>query len=293
MSEPILAVDLGGTHLRAALARGDAPAEISPLGAWPAPAARDEFLAALARHLAENKTMRLGLGVPGLVEGSVCRFVPNLPYLDGLDIAASLPGVETTVGNDAQFSLLAEASAGAAVSLSDAILIAIGTGIGSGVLADGRIVAGAHGGACSFGFAAATLEDACDDGAGSLERIASGRALDRIAAGLGFRGGAALIERARKDDADAISALRGPMKSLGAALSGAVGLLDPAVVIFAGGVSAALDVLAPLIRPALIKRLPAHLRAVELKSAHFGTNAGLVGAAIAGARGAGWRRAKR
>ena len=291
MSETVLAVDLGGTWLRAGLASRDNPVSVRPLGEWPAPATRMEFLATIGWQIAENDTTRLGLGIPGLARGTGCLWVPNLPYLDGLDLAACFPGVAVAVGNDAQLSLLAEASAGAAAGLSDAILVAIGTGIGSAVLADGRIVGGAHGGACSFGWAAVDLEDAGDDTHGWLERHCSGTALDRIAASTGLSDGVALVENARAGDAKAKAALRPPMEALGAALGGAVALLDPAAVIFAGGLAAALDALGPLIRPALIKRLPAHLRGVALKAAHFGPQAGLVGAAITGACGSDWRRA--
>ena len=82
------------------------------------------------------------------------------------------------IGNDAQIALLAEASAGAAKGMSDAILLSIGTGIGSAVLANGSIVAGSRGGACSFGWACADMDDPGEDRSGWLERVASGRALD-------------------------------------------------------------------------------------------------------------------
>ena len=79
------------------------------------------------------------------------------------------------------------------------------------------------------------------------------------------------------------------MRALGTALAGAVGLLDPEAILFAGGVAEALDELAPLILWALVRQLPPHLRGIELRAAHFGRRAGLVGAALAGARGADWR----
>jgi predicted NBD/HSP70 family sugar kinase len=289
MSAAILAVDVGGTRYRAGLASGDDPAAVRTLGEWPVPAARDKFVATLESQLFEHGASRLGVGVPGLAEGTVCRWVPNLSYLDGLDLAALFPGVEVALGNDAQFALLAEASAGVAAGLSDAILLAIGTGIGSAVLADGRIVAGSRGGACSFGWAVADLADAVEDNNGWLERHSSGRALDRIAASLGLGAGVALVECARAGDARATAALLPPMAAIGAALAGAVALLDPAAIIFGGGLAASFDVLAPLIRPALMSRLPPHLRGVELRPARFGPRAGLVGAAFAGARGPGWR----
>ncbi|WP_055048486.1 ROK family protein [Devosia sp. A16] len=285
----ILAIDLGGTRFRAGLAEADKPEAVAAVGEWAAPQSRDDFLALLRRQLAEHGATRLGLGIPGLAQGTVCRWVPNLPYLDGLDLAAALPEVSIGLGNDAQLALLAEASAGAAVGLEDAILLAIGTGIGSSVLAGGRIVTGAGGAACSFGWAVADVDDPGEDVSGWLERQASGRALDAAAQGIGLPDGASLVRAARAQDAAAIDALAPSMQALGSALAGAVALLAPQAIILAGGVAASLDVLKPLILPALQRQLPPHLRAIDIRPGQFGPKAGLVGAAFAGAYGPNWR----
>ena len=292
MSATVLAIDLGGTHYRAGAASSDNPALVHPIGAWPTPSTRDEFVAMLEGQLAELGAARLGVGIPGLADGTTCRWVPNLSYLDGLDLAARFPGIEVALGNDAHLALLAEASAGAAGGFSDAILLAIGTGIGSAVLADGHIIGGRRGGACSFGWAVADLADPEEDRTGWLELHCSGQALDRIAVGIGLRDGAALVERARAGDGRAMDALVPSMRALGVALAGAVALLDPEAIIFAGGVAAALDILGPLIRRALISRLPPHMRGVGLRAAQFGQRVTLVGAAFAGARGVEWRGPK-
>jgi len=290
MSDIVLAIDLGGTRYRAGIATSADPVSVRPVGEWPAPLTRETFLIMLRDQLAEHGATRLGLGIPGLAEGSVCRWVPNLPHLDGLDLAAALPGISIGLGNDAQLALLAEATAGAARELDDAILLAIGTGIGSAVLSGGRIVAGAGGAACSFGWAVGDVADPGEDVSGWLERQASGRALDRAATGIGLRDGAALVAAARDGDANASTALDPPMQALGATLAGAVALLAPQSVILAGGVAEALDVLAPKILGALRRQLPPHLRGIGLRAGQFGSRAGLVGAAVAGARGASWRQ---
>ena len=288
--ETILAIDLGGTRYRAGIATTDDPAAVEGVGEWAAPVDRPAFLAMLAGQLAGHGASRLGLGIPGLARGTVCHWVPNLPYLDGLDLAAKFPDIAVGLGNDAQLALLAEVSAGAAQGMEDALLLAIGTGIGSAVLAGGQIVTGAGGGACSFGWAVGDLDDIGEDRSGWLERHASGRALDAAAAETGFAGGTALVEAARAGDKRALEALMPPMQALGVALAGAVGLLDPEAVILAGGVAGALDVLEPLILPALKRQLPRHLRGIGLRAGRFGPRAGLVGAAFAGALGPEWRR---
>lgn len=285
----ILAIDLGGTRFRAGIADVADPAAVRPVGEWAAPQSLATFMELVREQLSAHGATRLGLGIPGLAQGTVCRWVPNLSYLDGLDLAAELPGVSIGLGNDAQLALLAEASAGAAVGLTDAILLAIGTGIGSSVLAGGRIVAGNGGAACSFGWAVADVHDPGEDKSGWLERLASGRALDASARSIGLPDGAALVRAARGRDAAAIDALTPATQALGTALAGAVALLAPQAIILAGGVAASVDVLAPLVLPALRRQLPPHLRTIDIRPGQFGPRAGLVGAAFAGAYGTNWR----
>ena len=285
----VLAIDLGGTNLRAAIHTGDI-ADLTQQVREPAPKGLDAFVARVRALAAAGEAKALGLAVPGLVEGSVCRWIPNLPWLDGVDIAALFPDIRVAVGNDAQIALLAEAAEGAAKGVSDAILLAIGTGIGSAVLANGRIVAGAQGGACSFGWACADLEDQGDERSGWLERVASGRALDALSARIGLANGGELIEAARAGQSAALALVEEAARPLGTALAGAVGLLDPGVILVSGGLAEALDVIAPPLLAALRRQLPPHLRGIELKPGVFGSRAGLVGAALAGQVGSGWRQ---
>jgi glucokinase len=103
--------------------------------------------------------------------------------------------------------------------------------------------------------------------------------------------GRVLIDAARAGDAGARAALAEPIAALGTVLAGAVALMGAEAVILAGGVAGAADVLAPLIEARLRAHLPPHLRAVSIRAGRFGPQAGLVGAAIAGRLGAGWRDA--
>ena len=288
MSGNTLAIDLGGTRLRAGLAASSDPTAVEAIGEWPAPKSLGDFTALVGRLLAVHDAGKLGIGIPGLARSTICAWVPNLPYLDGRDLAALFPGVAIALGNDAQFSLVAEVAAGVGQGVDDAILLAIGTGIGSAVLAGGRIVRGSAGGACSFGWACADAGDAGEDRSGWLERNASGRALDAIATRLGLADGLALIDAARRGDPGALAALEVPMQRLGTALAGAVALLDPQVLIVAGGLASAIEVVAPAILYALRRQLPPHLRAIDIRPGRLGSSAGLVGAAVAGSRGATW-----
>lgn len=274
-----LCIDLGGTRLRAALL--DAACKIELLGDWPAPANLEGFRRCVADLIDEHRVSRIGVAVPGLASGSICQWAPNLPYLDRLDLSRMFAGATVALGNDAQLALLAEAALGAARSVSDVVLLAIGTGIGSAVLADRRIVHGANGAAASFGWACADPAEAGDQVLGWLERNASGTALDAIARRAGWTDGRALIAAARAGDSAGLKALGKPCAALGAALAGAVALLGSQSVIVSGGVAEGIDTLAPLIFPVLKRHLPPHLRDVTLAPARFGAQASLLGAGLA------------
>ncbi|GAA2820280.1 glucokinase [Aminobacter aminovorans] len=284
----VLAIDLGGTQLRAGICDDAAPAAVRHIGAWPAPKGLDGLCETIAWLAKEHSAERLGVSVPGTARGARCLWIPNLPWLDGVDLSGQFPDLVIGLGQDAQLALLAEASAGAAKTLSDAILVAIGTGIGSAVLSGSRIVRGGHGAACSFGWACADLDDDGDDRDGWLERQAAGRAFDAIGRQAGFSDGRGVVAAARAGNTDAIDALARPAKALGVSLATAVALLDPQSVILAGGVAEAADVLVPMVQAAMKKQLPPHLRCVRIEAGSFGKDASLVGAAFAGVRGQQW-----
>jgi predicted NBD/HSP70 family sugar kinase len=285
----VLAIDLGGTNIRSAAGTGDM-VNLRHLRREAAPASLDAFVACVFGLIAQAGDIdAIGLAIPGLVDGTLCRWVPNLPYLDGVDLAPLFPGLSLSVGNDAHFALLAEAKRGAGKSLSDVLLLAIGTGIGSAVLVNGSIAKGAHGAACSFGWTCADVEDAGAERDGWLERVASGRAINAIALKAGFISGAALIDAARAGDPRATELVALPARRLGTALAGAVALLAPQAILVSGGIADALDVLAPEITAAAQRHLPQHLKALDLKPGVFGSQAGLVGAALAAEAGQGWR----
>lgn len=283
----ILAIDLGGTNLRAAIARAGTGA-LEPVGRWAAPACLEDFVALIGTLVQQHHAARVGLAVPGLVLGGRCAWIPNLPWLDGADGSTLVPGTPITIGNDAHMTLLGEASAGAAHGASDALLLAIGTGIGSAVLAGGRILRGAHGGATSFGWACADPDDPGNARAGWLERQAAGRALDGIARNNDMADGGTLIARARAGDAAANALLDRPAAALGASLAGAVALTDPQIVIVAGGVAAGFDVIERRVAAAMRRQLPPHLRGIEIRPGLLGDTAALAGAAAAAAGSTLW-----
>lgn len=282
----LLAIDLGGTNLRTARGVVAESPELEPARSRSAPENLAAFGEALRAELAE-RPRAVGFAIPGIVDGTTCRWVPNLPWLDGVDLQTIAPGLQVAAGNDAQLAMLAEAAAGAARGASTAILLAIGTGIGSGLLAEGRVL---QNGAASFGWACADMEAPGDPVHGWLEIQASGRALDRAAHGLGLADGRALMASVRAGDPAAGRALDPAVRALATALAGAVALSGAELVVVSGGVSSALDILAPSLLDRLRAHLPPHLRNVTLAPAAFGPDASLVGAALAAGRHPAWER---
>ena len=279
-----LAIDLGGTNIRAALHAappGGPEDTAAALLHEAAPQNLDAFVEIVRAVLDGVDADAIGIAIPGLVTGTVCRWAPNLPWLDGVDLAPLFPDQAVTAANDAHFSLLAEAAAGAAKGSDNAILLAIGTGIGSALLADGHIIRGTGGAAVSFGWACAQSDAAGDPQHGWLERQASGRALDRAARALGLGNGSDLVAAARRGDAKAIAALEHVGQVLGAALAGAVALTGTQKILIAGGVSSALDLIAPALTRTLKSHLPTHLHAFDLAAGAFGAQAAICGAALA------------
>jgi len=296
MNGIVVGIDLGGTRLRAGAAPADSSVPVAGnvtfLADRPAPLRLSELGAALDAMLVAaaplGQVRGMAIAVPGLVAGPICTWVPNLPYLDGVDLAGITAHV-VAVGNDAQFALLAEATGGAAFERADAVLLAIGTGIGSAVLSGGRILRGSHGAAASFGWACADVADPGNDRHGWLERHAAGPVLDAAGAAMTPPvDGRGLVAAAIAGDAGAQATIDRVGTTLGTALAGAVALLDPGLVIISGGLADAVDTLAPSLRAALLRQLPTHLRDVEVVSGALGPSAGLAGALAAARRGENW-----
>ena len=289
----VVGVDLGGTRLRAAAVTADPSVVVAgnatDLTASAAPSTLRDFTDSIETLLGAAEALgpvaRLGITVPGLVHGTTCRWVPNLPYLDGVDLAA-LTSTTVVAGHDAHLALLAEATEGVATDRANAFLLAIGTGIGSAVLAGGRIQRGDSGAACSFGWACADIGDPGNDRHGWLERQAAGRTLDALGATMRPSvDGAGLIAAAVVGDEAAREALTSVAVALGTSLAGAIALLDPGLVIISGGVADAVEVLSAPLRDAMARHLPPHLRETEITRGALGPKAGLVGALIAARRG--------
>lgn len=301
----VIAVDCGGTKVR--VARADTEGRLTGVVEATTPghlAALPELIARLVGD--PGAAEAVGLGVAGLVDADrgVLRWMPHRPGRD-LDLGAEVSrrlGVPVRIDNDANLTGLAEARLGAGAGKRMVLTVTIGTGIGGGLVVDGRIERG-RGHLGEIGHMTVDPSGpvcACGQ-RGCWEAVASGTALDRAArlvAASDPRGalangdrevdGVALVTAAAAGDGAAHAALVGVATALGRGLASLVAILDPDVIVVGGGVGAIGE---PLLEPARRAMMEAtsggtHRADTPVVSARFGPDAGLVGAALAA--GGGW-----
>jgi predicted NBD/HSP70 family sugar kinase len=253
----VLLADLGGNHARAAvvgvggLSAGGQPLaeEHEPIKIGEGPesvlgwvdAAFHRLLAKTGRDAAQVRG--IGVGVPGPVEfeaGMVTQ-PPIMPGWDGYPIAEHLKaawGCPVYVDNDANLMALGEQS----VHYPDCptlVLVKVATGIGAGVVADGRVYRGIDGGAGDIGHVRLHEypQARCECGLyGCLAAVASGLALAQrlTAGGTPTKSGPELIERIRSGHGEAVHLARAAGKLVGEVLATVVCLLNPGVLVIAG-----------------------------------------------------------
>jgi len=288
-----IGIDIGGTNLRGALVRpgGEVIARFRSKSAIEGGA--DSFLMRLTeeidRLIVEARVSGLqvsgvGVGVPGLIgSDGVIHSSVNLRPLEGMNLSRSLEdrlGIPVISANDANLIALGEAWAGAGQGMRSLMVITIGTGLGSGLILDGKLWTGAGGFAAEFGHLTVEPEGIpCPCGnRGCLEQYVSAAALSRYGRG---KTPEVLALLAGEGDTDACAAFETLGYWLGTALAGLVNTLNLEGVIIGGGVSASFDLFAPAVLQTLKQRaFPRMVAALKLCQAALGDDAGLVGGAL-------------
>ena len=250
----------------------------------------DQLATAIGERLPADA---VGLGIPSVVdfETGAARSSVNIPLQDVplRQLLRERLGVPVYVDNDATVAAVAEAyGEDGEIDVRHLVMFTVGTGVGGGMVVDGRVYRGATGAAAELGhmLIAADLHDGAPEPTappqpGSLERLASGRALDALAAARGYTDGHAVVEAARQGDATACDALRILGERLGIGIANIVNALDPDVVAIGGGVSNAGELLlAPARETATRFYLPGVGTATEIRLARHGPRAGVLGAAV-------------
>ncbi len=298
----MIGVDVGGTKIAAA-ALGEGPVVVATDcgGA-------EQLIAQIAGQVlaaaAGREIAAVGVGVPSVVEFTTgrVRASVNIPLADvGLrDELARRLGVPVFVDNDATLAALAEAHDEAGdLDAPNLVMLTLGTGVGGGIVIDGRVYRGATGAAGELG---QTLIGVDPDRPvaegfpkpGSLEAMAAGHVLDAAAAAAGaahpesalgrlgeHARGPDAVAAARAGDVVAIDLIAALGRRLGIGIANAINTFDPDVIAIGGGVSEAGDLLlVPAAETARRYVLPGVGLRTETRIARAGADAGVRGAGL-------------
>jgi len=307
----VVGIDLGGTKIYTALAdaAGRVVAEVKVL----TEAARGEraVLHRLVQTVEEvlrlggvprNGVRAVGLGVPGPLDVArgIVYHAPNLGWRDVpvKEILEKALGVPVLVDNDANLGALGEHTFGAGRGVDHMVYVTVSTGIGGGLILEGRLYRGWRDGAGEIGHMTVVPEGPlCRCGnRGCLEAVASGTAIGREGRELVARGegrgilaaargrpeavtAAAVSVAAAGGDAEALALLRRAAGFLGLGLANVVKVLNPALVVLGGGVVEGAPFLVGMVDEAVrAHALSAAHGAVRLEAALLGGKAGVMGA---------------
>lgn len=302
----VIGVDLGGTKLLA----GTVDADLRVHHRAYRLARRDALVETIveaveeAREATRGDVRAVGVGVPCLIEprSGLVMACNHFPLVDVplRDVLAERIGLPVVLDNDANAALVGEWRHGAARGARNVVLLTIGTGIGGGIVLDGRVVRGASGAAAELGHVVIDENGPPCPGNcpnhGCLEAFVSGPALARegrvrAASEPGSGLGAALAagreitgplvtELAHDGDAAARAAIEALGHRLGIGMTSLVNALNPEVLVVGGGLVAAGELLLEPARAVVAERalVPARDQ-VRIVAARFGDESGMLGAA--------------
>jgi glucokinase len=304
----VIAADLGGTHLRTATV--DASGRIHErLKQETPPSKRSEdivdALVQSARELERRGALEgariraLSVAVPGTVrvESGIVTKAPNLPLLDNFNLAATLTSklqYAAILENDANAAAMGEMWQGAGRGHATLVCITLGTGVGGGIILDGKLWRGIDGSAGELGHIAVDPQGAhCNCGSqGCLEVYASATAIVRMAREVQASYPESKLNAVEvltsekvymsglEGDAHALEVFRRMGWSLGVGLASLINIFNPEVIVIGGGVAAGWDLFIEHVRAEVAARaFPIPAQRAKIVRAEKGDDAGLLGAA--------------
>ena len=288
-----IGVDVGGTKILAGVVGHDG--DVARRDERPTPrSSEDDLIAELAsvvEGLMADDVAAVGFGLPSTIDqrsGTAVSSV-HIPIAD-VDIRSRMAdriGLPVAIENDANAAAIAEWKLGAGRGASHIVALTLGTGIGGGLILDGRPYRGSVGAGAELGhlvlsYGGPPCGPGCS-GHGHFETLASGTAADN-AARRRFGGDADardLVAAASEGDAGAREDLAEIGRRLGAGIASLVNIFNPELVILGGGFASAWDFIVPPARETLaVEALEPGRDLVSIVPAEFGPEAGMVGAAL-------------
>ena len=304
MKKYVFGVDVGGTTVKLGLfdAQGNVldkweiPTRTEDEGSHILPDIADSIREKMKR-IDKDSVVGVGVGAPGPIDskGVVHRAV-NLGWgtFSIKDTLEDLLNVPVMAGNDANVAALGEMWMGGGQGCRDLIMVTLGTGVGGGIIIDGRILTGSGGAGGEIGHMHVEdeEEESCNCGnKGCLEQYSSATGITRLANRLLAASGRGSVLRGREVSAksvfDAVKA-KDPLavetaekfgKYLGDALASIACVVNPEAIVIGGGVSKAGEILIDYIRPHYEKNVFHGSREVKFSLATLGNDAGIYGAA--------------
>ena len=297
MTEPVsIGIDVGGTKIACGVLRGDQllsrHVQPTPETGWEAVL---DAIASQVQALQEGhpEARLVGVGVPGPLnaERTRVKFAPNIygfqdvPMVDGLRERLHQ---RIILENDAKAAALAEAHLGAARGTESSVYVTVSTGIGAGLVLNGKIWRGRHGIAGELGHVT-VMPGGPVSGAGldgALEAVASGTAIARDASYALNRevSTAEAFQLAEQGHPAARRVVEQAMKHIGVALADLQKVIDPEVFVIGGGVASVGDYFFRGVQQAA-NEYSQGFAPVSIRRAQLGTDAGVIGAALAARHG--------
>ncbi len=307
MEKVVLATDLGGTNLRMAAIGREGEILFRTKHETPKSDRAEEIVALIsqAAKLCQQgigdagQISAIGIAAPATINAAegVLMKAPNLPALDGFRLSAAIKSdlnLPVVLENDANAAAIGEHWLGASKGFLTSICVMLGTGVGGGIIVDGRILRGVDGSAGEIGhICVEPLGAPCGCGSrGCVEQYSSASAVVRLARNLENQYPNSLIlhntqvtalsiyEAGRKNDELALEVFRQMGFYLGIALADLINVLNPEVIVIGGGASAGWDLFVPQMKDQIQSRAfrePA-LRA-KIVRAQLNDDAGILGAA--------------
>jgi glucokinase len=301
-----IGIDVGGTKINAFRVTRDGT--VAERTSRPTPAddeaATLSAMVELARSLLTSDVIAVGVGAAGMIDSKegVLGFAPNLAWRN-LPIAERMRdalGLPCQVDNDASMAAYGEFRFGAGRGYRHLLLVTVGTGLGGGIVSDGRLFRGANGFASEIGHIIVEPGGPlCGCGNhGCWEQVAAGRAIDRMGREEAREHEHSILRRLAGGDPDEVTgelvtqaAMQGDDaakrilaeagRRLGQGIAGLVNVLDPQIVVVGGGAIVAGDLLLDPARAAFLDAVegPEYRPRVPIVPAELGNDAGAVGAA--------------
>ena len=301
-------IDVGGTSVKCGLFNTDGtlvekweiPTRTENKGENILPDVAETIKAKIAeKNIDKDDIEGVGIGIPGPINSkgeAACAVNLYWGFTPVAQILSDLTGLKAQAGNDANVAALGEAWKGAAAGSQNVIMVTLGTGVGGGIIIDGKIVAGAHGAGGEVGHACVEPEEeaVCNCGNhGCLEQMTSATGIVRLAkkylashdtpSSLRERGESisakAVFDALKEGDAAAEAIVQEFSEYLGRALAVFACVVDPEVIVVGGGVSKAGQILIDGVAKYYREAAFIACKDTPIVLASLGNDAGIYGAA--------------